>query len=128
MYIALYQSHLPKLDKLGIIDYNQPRGIIEPTERTDEVADYLKSELSDDSLDNEPDVKTVNRWLPSYIGASMFSAGLTGGWWAGIYPATILSGLGLAAIVTVLFTAVTAVFTILNVSNVEMPTTRSRLG
>uniref|UniRef100_UPI003F7B2881 DUF7344 domain-containing protein n=1 Tax=Halomicrococcus sp. SG-WS-1 TaxID=3439057 RepID=UPI003F7B2881 len=29
VYIALYQSHLPKLDEEGVIDYNQSRGIVE---------------------------------------------------------------------------------------------------
>lgn len=30
VYIALYQSHLPKLDEYGVIDYNQSRGVIRP--------------------------------------------------------------------------------------------------
>ena len=30
VYFALYQSHLPKMDDVGIIDYDRNRGIIEP--------------------------------------------------------------------------------------------------
>lgn len=31
VYIALYRSHLPTLDDLGVIRYNQARGLVEPT-------------------------------------------------------------------------------------------------
>jgi anion-transporting ArsA/GET3 family ATPase len=47
VYIALYQSHLPKLDDHDVIDYDQSRGIIEPTELVGALAPYL-----DDGLDS----------------------------------------------------------------------------
>ncbi|KYH25582.1 hypothetical protein HAPAU_22560 [Halalkalicoccus paucihalophilus] len=28
-YVSLYQTHLPKLDRAGIVEYNQPRGTVE---------------------------------------------------------------------------------------------------
>lgn len=28
-YVSLYQTHLPKLDRAGVIEYNQPRGTVE---------------------------------------------------------------------------------------------------
>lgn len=31
VYISLYQSHLPKLDREGIVDYDKDRGIVERT-------------------------------------------------------------------------------------------------
>lgn len=31
MYIALYQTHLPTLDKYDVIDYDRERGTVEPT-------------------------------------------------------------------------------------------------
>lgn len=31
VYVALYQSHFPKLDDIGVVRYNQSRGIVEPT-------------------------------------------------------------------------------------------------
>lgn len=34
VYIGLYQSHLPKMDDLGVIDYNQSRGKIELNDMT----------------------------------------------------------------------------------------------
>ncbi|WP_135855375.1 DUF7344 domain-containing protein [Halorussus salinus] len=57
VYIALYQSHLPKLDEEGIIQYQQNRGIVERTERTDAFDRYLDEEPSmrdDDATEPQP--------------------------------------------------------------------------
>lgn len=45
VYIAFYQSHLPKLDQHGVIRYNQSRGVVEPTELLAVVAPYLDDGL-----------------------------------------------------------------------------------
>jgi hypothetical protein len=51
VYIALYQSHLPKLDEHDIIDYNQSRGVIEPKPLIAAVEPYLEEGLhADDDL------------------------------------------------------------------------------
>lgn len=70
VYIALYQSHLPKLDKLGIINYNQSRGIVEPLPRVDELAGYLEQAESDDDSAADTD---RNFALP-YLGVSAVGA------------------------------------------------------
>jgi hypothetical protein len=44
VYIPLYQSHLPKMDDAGIIEYNQDRGLVETTDRTHELQPYLDGE------------------------------------------------------------------------------------
>lgn len=49
VYIALYQSHLPKLDKHNLIDYNQSRGVVEKTELTPVLDPYLEDGLHSDS-------------------------------------------------------------------------------
>lgn len=46
VYISLYQNHLPKLAAHNIIEYNQSRGVIEPTSRIALFEPYLE----DDSL------------------------------------------------------------------------------
>ena len=56
VYIALYQSHLPKLDKHGIIDYNQSRGVVETTELTAAFEPYIDDGLHADSELTVPDV------------------------------------------------------------------------
>lgn len=49
VYIALYQSHLPKLDEYGIIRYNQSRGIVEPAPMLAVFEEFLTAGLDADS-------------------------------------------------------------------------------
>lgn len=42
VYITLYQSHLPQLDRAGVIDYNQSRGRITTNPLIEEFDDYLE--------------------------------------------------------------------------------------
>ncbi|WP_066381631.1 DUF7344 domain-containing protein [Halalkalicoccus paucihalophilus] len=51
VYIALYQSHLPKLDDYGVIEYNQSRGLIVPTPLTALFEPYLEAEFDAAPLD-----------------------------------------------------------------------------
>lgn len=51
VYIALYQSHLPKLDDYGVIEYNQSRGLIVPTPLTALFEPYLEKEFDAAPLD-----------------------------------------------------------------------------
>ena len=48
VYIALYQSYLPKLADFGLITYNQNRGIVERTRAADQVMRYLDPDESAD--------------------------------------------------------------------------------
>jgi hypothetical protein len=56
VYIALYQSHLPKLDDANVLSYNQQRGIVKRTPLADQLDTYLNvdtpSPLSDDETEN----------------------------------------------------------------------------
>jgi hypothetical protein len=55
VYIALYQRHLPKLDDMDVIDYNQSRGLVKPKERAQWIADYLYLPIDDDdATDSHP--------------------------------------------------------------------------
>lgn len=109
VYIALYQSHLPKLDDHGVIRYNQPRGIVEPTPLADEIAGYLEPDSVDDQTD---DVEhELPPWIPSFAGASIVATGVTATTWAGLFPATVLSGPLLLTAVTAIFVVLTAVLT-----------------
>ncbi|WP_330631656.1 DUF7344 domain-containing protein [Halocatena halophila] len=47
VYIALYQSHLPKLDGAGVLSYNQERGIVKRTPLADQLDVYLNVKPSD---------------------------------------------------------------------------------
>ena len=43
VYIPLYQNHLPKLAKHGVIDYQQNRGIVTRLDAADQLDDHLPS-------------------------------------------------------------------------------------
>lgn len=75
VYIPLYQSHLPKLDEEGIIEYDQNRGTVERTELANQLDRYL--DVSDDDTDDEPDAEI--RWEAYYLGVSVLSTVLLGG-------------------------------------------------
>jgi hypothetical protein len=49
VYIALYQSHLPKLDDHDVIEYNQSRGVVEPTGLIEVFEPYLEESLHADT-------------------------------------------------------------------------------
>ncbi|WP_394337282.1 DUF7344 domain-containing protein [Halegenticoccus soli] len=63
VYVALYQTHLPKMDDAGIIDYDQDRGNITLSENADLLSMYLDTGSESDT-----------EWEKRYIGLS-----LTGG-------------------------------------------------
>lgn len=42
IYVDVYQSQLPKLDAQGFVDYDQSRGIVEPTETLQTLEPYLQ--------------------------------------------------------------------------------------
>jgi len=62
-YIPLYQSHLPKLDEEGVIEYNKNRGIVKKTQLATELERYLSVGESTD-MDSEGDEP---RWDTYYL-------------------------------------------------------------
>lgn len=59
VYISLYQTHLPKLDEKGIIDYNKPRGIVRPADRLELFQSYLEAANSRDGERRESDLDSL---------------------------------------------------------------------
>ena len=47
VYVGLYQSHLPKMDGIGAVSFNKPRGIIEPGENAEVFYRYLNNADAD---------------------------------------------------------------------------------
>lgn len=41
VYVSLYQTHIPKLDSVGIVDYDQQSGMVALTDRVHQIDDYL---------------------------------------------------------------------------------------
>lgn len=102
VYIPLYQSHLPKLDEEGVIEYNQSRGIVRPTDQLTVFKPYL--EAAEDgltALDHESDARTHREYYVTAVGAS---ASLLLASAAGLLA---IPGLLLGAIITALFVVAT---------------------
>lgn len=115
-YISLYQCHLPKLDDKGIIDYNQSRGIVEPTAAIDQFRPYIdvaNATETDADADTDGESTASGSVSPAtddsnrYYGtATVVSVLLTAVSWFGVAPAVVSSYLsvfitGLFALVTV---------------------------
>ena len=103
VYIALYQTHLPRLDEAGVIEYQQSRGVVEPTDRIDQLYEVLDVDV--DGGDSAPSEGRSNRDTVAYYGgASLASTGLVTAAWSGLVA---LPGLAVATIVTALFALLT---------------------
>lgn len=66
VYVGLYQCHLPKMDGMGVVEFNKPRGIIEPGPNADMFDEYLET---DDVGDERP-------WPRYYLGLAVASAAM----------------------------------------------------
>ncbi|MBX0324303.1 hypothetical protein EGH21_14835 [Halomicroarcula sp. F13] len=124
VYIALYQSHLPKMDKAGVLEYNQSRGYVETTELASRFDAYLASEPSllqdeepgtdaeasadtpapemdgDDQTGADVDVSWHKRYLYA-AGGSLFVASALS---SGLMSAALPSQIGVGILVSALFT------------------------
>lgn len=91
VYIALYQSHLPKLNDHGVIEYNRPRGIVRRTDLADQLDPYLdlESKATADG-DGEPTVDTLDRPgrppIRSTLGVVAVGIATLAVGWAGLLP------------------------------------------
>ena len=89
VYIPLYQSHLPKLDEEGIIEYDQSRGTVRKTDAADVLYEYLEPGTSNDDVEGK-DEHNPTRWERYYLGASGLGATLLAGSTLGLSPFSLL--------------------------------------
>ena len=104
VYIPLYQSHLPKLDKLGVIEYQQSRGIVERKPLADVFDPYLNIEINGTSV--ETSVEDEERWHDYYLGVAAIGSVLLAG---AVLELPLLGTLSGAAITLVLLALLTVV-------------------
>ncbi|PCR89733.1 DUF7344 domain-containing protein [Natrinema ejinorense] len=95
VYISLYQSHLPKLDNHGIINYDKDRGVVEATPQTAQFDSYL-----DPAREPAPS----DQWPQRYAATIALCTLLVGTTAAGLVP---ISGLITTGIVLVAMSIVT---------------------
>lgn len=102
VYIALYQSHLPKLATAGLITYNQSKGIIEGTPKIDRITQYLdRDETPAQSND------ATRKWVWYYAGVTVISLLLIGLAWADVGVISQVGSGRLDLIITLLYASVT---------------------
>jgi DNA-binding transcriptional ArsR family regulator len=90
VYTSLHQTHLPKLDDCGIVEYNRDRGIITLTDRVSELDVYLEVVPKNDIP-----------WSDYYLGLAGVALALVAAAWLDIAPFTALPDIGYAALVAV---------------------------
>ncbi len=89
VYVALYQTHLPKMDKAGIVDYDQDRGKITLSENAAVLEAYLDRADGDDT------------WNRRYVALSAAGVVLVAA--AGVSSVSGPAELGLALVVVTTF-------------------------
>lgn len=109
VYAAIRQTHLPKMEEAGIVEYEHMRGEVELTDCAREVQLYLEYVPGS----NIP-------WSELYLGLSAVAIALVVVAWSGVYPFGLLSAWALAFGVAIVFTATAAVH--------AYQSTRRRLG
>lgn len=88
MYVSLYQAHLPKMDDLGIVEWDSREGAVRLTEAFEQVEPYLFDRR------NPP-----LRWHRAYLGAGLLGIVVVGSaqlWWSSVLStpgAFLFSGL-----------------------------------
>lgn len=122
VYIALYQSHLPKLDDAGVLTYDQQRGIVARTQLADQLETYLNVNAppetrtetdvntNGESTRNDTEIQTdatttTNLGILRYYGVATIASVLSMA--AAETELTAVSGNVLAMVITGLFVAVT---------------------
>jgi hypothetical protein len=120
VYIALYQSHLKTLEDAGVIEYDKPRGIIEPQPLLDRVALYVATATwtsSDADAADDPwslgspastDTDTTSDpWSLGYLGVSLISTFLPLGIALDLAALEFLSGIAAGVLILLLFSVLT---------------------
>lgn len=100
VYTALRQSHLPKMDREGVVEFDTARGTVELTDEARQLEVYL-------------DIVPHNEipWSEYYLGLSAISLALVGAVWMDAFPFGAVPDLVWAAVIAVLFIASSVVHT-----------------
>lgn len=94
VYVGLYQCHLPKMDDMGVVEFNRARGRIELTDRVQSLLPYLDG----------PD--TQKPWYRYYGAIVLGGLALQGSAISGVAP-TVLTSQTVLAIVLIGMTVCT---------------------
>lgn len=105
VYIPLYQSHLSKLDKAGVIEYQQNRGIVKRKPLADQLDRYLQPTPDPEQMDAQ--ASNGGGWDDYYIGVASVGALAILGAVLELPFFSVISGIGLSALILLMFTVLT---------------------
>lgn len=108
VYISLYQSHLPTLEKRGLVDYDDDRGIVELNDSIANAKVYLEVVGGD----NVP-------WSYFYLGLSLVSGVLVALTYYEIGVLESVPAFAIGGVITLLF-AVSAVFQTIQTGRMQL--------
>ena len=103
VYVALYQTHLPKMDDAGIVEYDQDRGLISLADNADLLMMYL-----------DTDNHKQDRWDRWYAGLSVVGAAFVGAAVLEIPPLAAAPTLGVTSAVVFAFLLLSIVHVVTN--------------
>ena len=103
VYVALYQTHLPKMDDAGIVEYDQDRGLISLADNADLLMMYL-----------DMDSHQQDRWDRWYAGLSVAGAALLGVTLLGAPVLSAIPGIVVATLVVAAFLCLSAAHVVRN--------------
>ncbi|WP_255171674.1 DUF7344 domain-containing protein [Natrononativus amylolyticus] len=103
VYVALYQTHLPKMDDAGIVEYDQDRGLITLADNADLLMMYL-----------DTDTHRQDRWDRWYAALSVVGALVVGAALLGVPPLASVPLGAVSAVVVAAFLAVSIVHVVVN--------------
>lgn len=92
VYISLLQLHLPRMEEVGLVEFNRSRGVVEPLPRMFDVDVYLEV-----VPDNEIP------WSNFYLGLAVTNLGFLGAGLLNVFPFSLVPGLLWGLVVAVMF-------------------------
>jgi hypothetical protein len=103
VYVALYQTHLPKMDDAGIVEYDQDRGLITLSDNADLLMMYL-----------DTDTHRQDRWDRWYAAISLVGVVVVTGALLGVPPLAAVPAIALAGTVVGAFSVLAAAHVMTN--------------
>jgi hypothetical protein len=100
VYISLHQSHLPKMDEVGVVEYDKDGNTVALTESASQLAVHLEV-VTEDHLP----------WSEVYLGLAAVGVALVAALWVDTYPFTLLPDLAWATGIVVAFAVAAAAHT-----------------
>lgn len=88
VYVGLYQCHLPKMDDMGVVDFNRARGRLELTEEANQLIPYIEG-----PVDRTP-------WYRYYGGVVLAGFALLAATGSGLLPSVFTPQIALVGVLT----------------------------